>query len=408
MKTLRPTDLPFGVTAADGYRAAGVHCGIKTSAGAPDLALLVADRGCSAAGVFTVNRASAAPVHYCRGLVNHPPEDGFRAIVVNSGVANAATGARGEADTRETSRLVSDALGVLPEQVLVCSTGVIGRFLPMDCIARGIRDAAGQLEPGPGGDRAARAIMTTDTRPKQSAYRAEVGGTAITVGGMAKGAGMIEPNMATMLAFITTDLALPTEWMQEQLRWAVDQSFNCITIDHDTSTNDTVLLLSPRQKTGVERPSPEVAEGFRMLLLKVCTDLALAIMEDGEGVHSVVKIMVTGAASTEDARLAGRRIANSPLIKCSWNTGDPNWGRIVAAIGNSGADFNMEKLAVRYGDQAAFDAGAPVQADRKELAKACKHPRWTLHVDLGVGDAEGFIYGCDLSKEYVQINIGES
>lgn len=407
MSTLRPTEVPHGVTAAGGYRATGVHCGIKSSPEALDLALMVTDRGCNAAGVFTVNRACAAPVRYGRQRLQSPPGDGFRAIVVNSGVANAATGARGEADTAATAWMVADALGLVPEQVLVCSTGVIGRYLPMDCIARGIEEASKSLEAGPGGDRAANAIMTTDTRPKQTAYRVAVDGVTFTLGGMAKGAGMIEPNMATMLGFLTTDLPLPAEWMQTQLRWAVDQSFNCITIDHDTSTNDTVLLLAP-PSDGDRIPADSVAEAFQMLLLRVCTDLALAIMEDGEGVHSVVKVMVTGAESPADARLAARRIANSPLIKCSWNTGDPNWGRIIAAVGNSGAAFDIDKLVVRYGDQIAFERGCAGSATRADLVKAGRQPRWTLHVDLGVGDAEGYIYGCDLSKEYVQINIGES
>ena len=397
--------LDGGVTAAEGFAAAAVHCGIKPDPDRLDLALLWSARPCVAAGVFTRNRAAAAPVKYDQSRLQAPPRDGFRAIVVNSGIANAATGARGLRDAEQMAKAAATALGIAPGQVLVCSTGVIGRPLPLDRIEGGIAAASRALA-RENGALAARAIMTTDTRPKESAYRLTAAAGSFVVGGMAKGAGMIEPNMATMLAFLTTDLPVPAPLLAAWLRWAADQSFNRITIDHDTSTNDTVLMLAP-QGDGA-RPGRAMAAAAREAILAVCRDLARKIVEDGEGVTRVVTVRVTGGRTQRQALAAARQIANSPLIKCSWHGADPNWGRIVAAVGNSGAEFRLDRLAVHYGDVTAVRDGVDAGAARAGLRAACARPAWTLTVDLGAGTARGEIVGCDLSSEYVKVNTGES
>ena len=323
-----------------GFTFAGVAAGIKKT-GASDLALIVSDRPCSAAATFTRNAFPAAPVLYDRALVAENAA-GLRAVAINAGCANACTGEAGLADAEAMAALAEAALGLPARSAAVMSTGVIGPRLPMDKIAAGIQQAAGELSPG-GWDAAAHAIMTTDTRPK-TAFR-EIGGVRIF--GMCKGAGMIHPNMATMLAMIVTDAAIEPALLAEMLRQAVDVSFNCISIDGDMSTNDTVLLLANgasgwKLEAGSSKPSASTS-AFASALTSLCTDLAQQIVRDGEGATKFITIRVEGAASDADARTAAKAVANSPLVKTAFYGGDANWGRILAAVGYSGAMVGPEQ-----------------------------------------------------------------
>lgn len=398
-----------------GFTFAGIAAGIKKTS-ARDLALIVSDRPCSGAATFTRNAFPAAPVLYDRALVAENAA-GLRAVAINAGCANACTGEAGLADAEAMARLAEAALGLPTRSAAVMSTGVIGPRLPMDKIAAGIQQAAGDLSPD-GWDAAAHAIMTTDTRPK-TAFR-EAGGARIF--GMCKGAGMIHPNMATMLAVIVTDAAIGPALLAELLREAVDVSFNCITIDGDMSTNDTVLLLANgaadlKLEAGSREPSTLTStltptSAFASALTSLCTDLAQQIVRDGEGATKFITVQVEGAASDADARTAAKAVANSPLVKTAFYGGDANWGRILAAVGYSGATVEPTKadlwIAAGKGEVTAplqlVSAGQPLSYSEEAASAIFAGPEMAVTVKLGLGDGQATVWTCDLSHDYVSIN----
>ena len=393
------TTIAGGVATARGFRAAGIPAGIKASGNA-DLMLLVADAPARVAAVFTTNKVIAAPVIVSR---EHLSRSGgtARAIVVNSGCANACTGDQGLLDAREMTATVAALIGCPVEQVLVSSTGVIGVNLPMDKIRAGLPAAFGALgaDQGPA---AARAIMTTDVSPKESAARISIGGREAVIGGMCKGAGMIEPMMATMLGFVTTDAVVPPALLDRALREAVDQSFNAITVDGDSSTNDCVLLLaSGASGVAVDESSYRT---FVAGLTAVCRELALAIVRGGEGATKLVTVNVTGAASSDEARKAAKVIANSLLVKTAIHGGDPNWGRLICAAGRAGVAFDASRAAVTMGSIVLFKDGQPHDELASKAAEYLKGSDLTIGVDLGSGAASATVWTCDLSAEYVRIN----
>ncbi len=395
---IEPLALVSGnATSPRGFRAAGVHCGIKRER--PDLALLVSDVPASAAGVFTTNRVQAAPVRYTRRAV---AAGRAQAIVVNSGNANACTGEPGLADATEMAQLSAGALGLDPELVLVASTGVIGVPLPMDAIRRGIPLAAAALEPD--GTAAAEAIRTTDKFPKTAACRMEIDGVTVTIGGMAKGAGMIHPNMATTLCFLTTDAALPPAVLRAALQRAVAGSFNSITVDGDTSTNDTVLLLANGQAGGTPITNGEAFTRFTAGLTLVASELAKMVVRDGEGATKLVEIRVDGALSDAEAHQAAMTVANSLLVKTALHGGEPNWGRILAALGRSGVEMSEETTDVSFGDLAIVRGGLGVPGVWDAAAAALEEKEVRIGIRLGVGSGSARAWTSDLSEEYVRIN----
>lgn len=398
-----------------GFTFSGVAAGIKKT-GAADLALLASDRPCAAAAVFTRNAFPAAPVLYDRGLVAENPA-GLRAVAINAGCANACTGDAGLADAAEMAALTERALGLPPRSAAVMSTGVIGPRLPMAKIAAGVQAAAAALSPA-GWDAASRAIMTTDTRPKV-AFR-EVDGARLF--GMCKGAGMIHPNMATMLAVIVTDAAVEPAALQAMLGLAVDVSFNAISIDGDTSTNDTVLILANgASDLKLEAGSSERStSAFTSALTSLCTDLAQQIVRDGEGATKFITVRVAGAASDADAKRAAKAVANSPLVKTAFYGGDANWGRILAAVGYSGAAVEPGKADLwiaagawghgdaetrgRAGALQLVRAGQPLLYSEEAASAIFAGPEIGVTVALGLGAGQATVWTCDLSHEYVSIN----
>ncbi len=386
-----------------GFRFAGIACGIKAT-GASDLALIVSDRPASAAGLFTTNLVQAAPVVVSR---KRAASGLARAIVVNSGNANAATGARGAADALATTRCLAGALGVRESQVLVCSTGVIGRPLPMERLLGGIPRAIGALSER-GLEAASEAIMTTDTRPKRASRRVTLpDGRRVTLAGFAKGAGMIDPRMATLLAFVVTDAPIPPAVLRGLLRQANEQSFHRITIDGDRSTNDTVLALANGAAGGKplepgKRGWTEVADGFSAVM----RELALGVVADAEGWTRTLQIEVTGARHERDALAAARAIAGSLLVKTAVHGADPNWGRILAAAGYSGARFDPARAVVSIGPVKLYDRGRPAGPGSLSRASELMRTRELvpLRVDLAAGRARTTVWTCDLSAEYVSIN----
>jgi glutamate N-acetyltransferase/amino-acid N-acetyltransferase len=389
-----------GVTAARGYRAGAAAAGIRYR-GRPDVMLLVSDVPAAAAGVFTSNRFAAAPVRLSR---EHLQGGRARAVVAVAGVANACTGARGMADARRMAELVAASVGCPPTEVLVCSTGVIGEPLPMDRVADGIARAAGDLRPD-GGPDAAEAIRTTDTRRKESAVRVRIGGREVTVGGMAKGAGMIHPDMATMLAFLTTDARVAPEALRDALRYAVDRSFNCVSIDGDTSTNDTTLLLANGLAGNDEvTPGTGAYRAFAEALEVVCADLAKAIAADGEGAQRLIEVTVVGAVSDEDARRAARAVAASNLVKAAVHGADPNWGRVLSAVGASGARFDEEDVELFLGPLRLVSGGVGEPFDEEVARRLLRQDVVRMEIRLGRGWGRATAWGCDLSEEYVRIN----
>ena len=390
-----------GITTPRAFRAAGVSAGIKAQQGALDLALIVSERPATAAAVFTINRAQAAPVVVSR---DHLVRSGgiARAIVVNSGCANACTATEGlqtaEAMAAETARL----LDCPAEQVLVASTGVIGVALDIEKIRRGLPNAMTALGRDQGAQ-AAQAIMTTDPFPKEAAARLAIDGREISVGGMAKGSGMIEPMMATMLAFLTTDAAVPKPLLDRALRDAVHDTFNAITVDGECSTNDTVMLLANGASGAtIDESSYDV---FAHAVRSVCLRLALGIVRGGEGATKLMTINVTGAAAPDEARRAAKAMANSPLVKTAVHGGDPNWGRLVAVAGRAGVAFDLSRATVRIGTTTLFENGRPHDEAAPEAAAYLKqHSDILICVDLGAGNAAATVWTCDLSAEYVRIN----
>ena len=390
-----------GVTAAAGFRACGVAAGIKYQH-RRDVAMVVADRPAAVAAVYTTNKAAAAPVQLDRERTRSGKA---QAVVVNSGCANACTGDTGLANARETARLAAEALGIDEQLVLVCSTGVIGVNLPMDRMAEGVRLAAGALS-ATGGDDAAHAIMTTDTVDKQIAVELEIDGQPVKIGGMCKGAGMIEPNMATMLGFITTDAAVDPLALDEALHAVTDKSFNRVIIDGDMSTNDTVILMAngaAGNKTLTMR-HPQWQD-FVDALTMVCVELAKKLVMDGEGATKFVTVRVKGALTVADAQKAARAIAKSPLAKTSWFGLDPNWGRVIAAVGYSGAAVDDRWAQIYYGDVCAYDKGRVAdKAMLKPMQDVMRKRAFDITVNLNLGNGEDTVYTCDFSYDYVKIN----
>jgi glutamate N-acetyltransferase / amino-acid N-acetyltransferase len=398
MKTPTSTS---GVTAPQGFQAAGIHCGIKKP-GMLDLALVVSTVTGPIAGVFTKNKVAAAPVILDR---LHLSRHRGRAVIVNSGNANACTGSRGLANAMTMASLVAKRLAVPVHEVFVGSTGVIGRVLPIDRVKAGIPGLISALSVR-GGDIAAQAILTTDLRPKTTAVRARIGGRLVTIGGMAKGSGMIHPNMATMLAYLTTDAAISPSALQRALKSAVDQSFNCITVDGDTSTNDTVLCLSNGlAQNSTIQPGAADYRRFEHLLREACQTLALAICRDGEGVTKVVKIEVAGAKTTAAAKQVAATVATSNLVKTALFGEDANWGRVMGAIGRAGVPIKQETVSVHFGKIAMVKRGmgTGLAAERK-LAQVFKQKEFTISVNLGQGQACAHMWTTDLSYDYVRIN----
>jgi glutamate N-acetyltransferase/amino-acid N-acetyltransferase len=397
---VRSDRIEGGVTAPRGFSASGLHCGIKAN-GRPDLALVVSDLPCSAAGLFTLNLAKAAPVLVSQAHLERSGGQA-RAIITNSGCANACTGPQGLADAEEMAALTAARIGVPVEQVLVASTGVIGVNLRMDAIRGGVPKAVAQLS-ADGGSAASVAIMTTDPFPKEAAVQVTTDVGTFLVGGMAKGSGMIEPRMATMLGYLTTDASVDPAMLYRALSEASRYTFNAITVDGEPSTNDCVLALA-NGASGVvidEALYPALVDGFR----SVAHDLALAIVRGGEGATKIVAITASGAASDADAWMAARAIANSPLVKTAIHGADPNWGRLVAAAGRSGAAFVLERARVRIGDLILFEDGRPF--DDRASAAAQYLAGTDLEIDVNLGTAgrhRATVWTCDLSAEYVRIN----
>lgn len=387
---------PIGVTAPRGFRAAGVACGVKPT-DALDLALVVSDSDCACAGVFTTNRVQAAPVLHDKAALAKN-RDTIRAVVANSGCANACTGDAGLDDARAMAEATAHTLGIRVNQVLVLSTGVIGKRLDVAKVRAGITKAANSLSVD-GGANAAYAIMTTDTRPKVYAMR----NTQYAIGGMAKGAGMIHPNMATMLSVITTDAKISPDLLDQALRAAVNQSFNRISIDGDMSTNDTLLVLANGASGYEIRNTQHVAE-FTDALTIVATDLAKQIVRDGEGATKFVEIVVSGARDDADAARVAKAIANSPLVKTALYGGDANWGRVVAAAGYSGVAVEAVKMKLWFGDVNVFANGTPTNYDEADSTRAIAGKDVFIRLDLGMGRASATVWTCDLSHEYVTIN----
>jgi glutamate N-acetyltransferase/amino-acid N-acetyltransferase len=384
------------VTAPRGFRAAGIAAGIKRR-GKMDMALIVSDKPATAVATFTTNQVKAAPVKL---NMRHIKSGRACAIVVNSGNANACTGKIGMIHAEAMAAAVARRIGCRESGVLVCSTGRIGVLMPIVKIEAGIKQLLGSLSPT-GGHSAAEAIMTTDTFPKEIAVRVTTGGKTIHIGGIAKGAGMIQPNMATMLSFITTDAALSRAEAQTALKTAVNQSFNRITVDGDTSTNDTVILLANGMAGRVPLPKFQEALNF------VCLELAKMIVRDGEGVSKFVTINVHGAASDRDAEIAARSVANSVLVKTSWCGGDPNWGRILDALGYSRAKVREELVDIAYNGVKAVRGGLATKMPVAEIRKIVAQPTFTIDIHLHLGRGHCTMHTCDLTEKYVELNKGE-
>lgn len=393
--TLR--EIEGGICAVPGVRATGVHCGIKEEK--PDLAVVVSDRQATVAGVFTTNRVKAAHVLLDQ---RHLKGGRFRALVVNSGNANACTGRQGLKDAEAMAAIVAELVGCRPQEVYVASTGVIGRFLPMDKIMAGIRASVEGLSPQ-GGHRAALAMMTTDTFPKEAAVAFTWQGEEIHVGGMAKGAGMISPHMATMLAFLATDLVVPRLALQRALKRSVARSFNRITVDGDMSTNDTVLLFA-NGASGVKLDE-RVLPLFQEALDHVTLTLAKMIVRDGEGATKLIEIRVKGAESVKDAERAARAVANSPLVKTAFFGEDCNWGRIMAALGASGAHLQADQVDIAFDGKKVVKGGRGLGGERESAAQeSMKRREFSITIDLHQGKGEAVIWTTDLTHEYITIN----
>ena len=393
-------EVPGGVTAPRNFQASGVSCGLKESGG-KDLALIYSETPATTAALFTTNRVVAAPVELSKENV----EEGLvRAILINSGNANACTGEQGLRDAREMAEIAAHQLGISPKEILIASTGPIGRLLPMDRVRKGIELAVRSLTPT-GGSEAAEAILTTDTCPKEVAVQFQIGERTVTLGGMAKGSGMIAPHLATLLVFITSDIKIEKGCLKTCLQRAVDKSFNMITVDGDTSTNDMVAVLANGAAGNDEVVSGTPGEVFFQETLDyVCIQLAKMIVKDGEGATKFLEIRIRGAASQEDARKAAMAVANSNLVKTAFFGEDPNWGRIICALGYSGAEVHPSKMDLYFGDEQIVKAGSPLEYDREKLGQILRLPEIVICANLHAGECEAVVWTCDLSYDYVRIN----
>jgi glutamate N-acetyltransferase / amino-acid N-acetyltransferase len=405
-----PTDLPFkqipgGVTAPQGFRAGAISCGIKNATATRlDLALIISDLPTVTEACFTTNKVKAACVRVSQ---QHVKVSDVRAIIANSGNANACTGPQGIADAKAMTKITAEKLGVRMRQVLVCSTGIIGMPMPIDRITSRVGDLVDALHVK-GSDKAAQAIMTSDTKPKSYAVEVECQGSTFRIGGIAKGAGMICPNMATMLAFVTTDAKVQPSELKKATQYAVEQSFNRITIDGDTSTNDTVIVMSNgASDVPLIKSKSTCTEVFRAALRHVMVQLAKMIVGDGERVTKFVEIRVQGARTYQDAKHVAEAVAKSTLMKCSWHGGDPNWGRVIHAVGYANARVREELVDIYFGGLCAAKGGLSTNTPVKELEKITNKPSFTVTIDLNLGDADYNVFTTDLSEEYVDFNSSE-
>lgn len=394
-------ELLDGVNLPRDFAAAGISAGIKRS-GKKDLMLVVSNRPAACAGVFTTNQVSAAPVKLCRAVVKRGRA---RAIIVNSGNANACTGARGMKDAKEMASLTAARLSLKASDVLVCSTGAIGKPMPMTAIRAGIKKIA-SAPTATGGSDAALAIMTTDTRKKTATTTLSVDGKPVTISAFAKGAGMIEPNMATMLGFFLTDAAVEPRSLQHALKQAVDASFNRVSVDGDMSTNDTCLLLA-NGAAGNKPLTPKHKDwgAFTAALFVIALDLAKKIAGDAEGATKLITVRVEGARSDAEADAAARSVANSLLVKTCWNGDYPNWGRIMDALGYSPAKVDETKVDIFYDNLAAVRRGVATKTSITALSKVQQQKQFTITIHLHLGKGHGEVYTCDCSEEYVKINV---
>jgi len=389
------------ITSPQGFMAGVAQAGIK-KADRYDIAIIYTPDLCSAAGVFTSNKVKAAPVVLSK---EHLQSGRGQAVVVNSGCANACTGNKGYEDAQAMARLAAEALGCETENVFVASTGVIGTYLPMDKVSSGIIEAARNMS-AENGRLAARAIMTTDTVPKEIAVQTEINGILATIGAMAKGSGMIHPNMATMLGFITTDVAIEPELLQKTLKEVTEGTFNMVTVDGDTSTNDSLFILA-NGRAGNKLLSAATDPGYKEFveaLTYVCTDLAKKIAKDGEGATKFLTVRVEGAKSLEDARKAARTIAASSLVKAAVYGKDANWGRLICALGYSGIDFDPMKVDMYLGPIQMMEKGSSLVFSEEEAKKYFEEDDITAVIRLNEGIYEAEAWGCDLTHEYVSIN----
>ncbi|MGH7262668.1 MAG: bifunctional glutamate N-acetyltransferase/amino-acid acetyltransferase ArgJ [Candidatus Rokuibacteriota bacterium] len=393
--------LEGGITAVPGILASGIPCGIKSS-GRKDLALIYSSTSARAAAVFTTNQVKGAPVLVS---MEHIKGGTIQAIVASSGCSNVCTGEQGLRDAREMTAIVGDLLRIPPRHVLVASTGVIGRPLPMDRIRAGLPKLVKSLSPQ-GGRSAAEGILTTDTRPKEAALRLEVAGRPVTIGGIAKGVGMIEPHMATMFCFLATDAVVSQDALAVALRGSVGRSFNRISVDGDRSTSDTAAILANglAEHRILEKGSRGLRQ-FRQGLDAITEKLAMLLLKDGEGATRLVKVVVRGAKSRRDAMVAARSVANSPLVKTAINGQDPNWGRIMMAVGKSPALVRADRVGIWFDDEPVVVGGQLRQGAKLDrVREIMARPEFTIQIDLGLGRGEAQVWTCDLSEEYVRVN----
>ena len=388
------------VTIPAGFLAGATYAGLKTYAEDKlDLGIILSESPCTTAGVFTTNAIRSPSVTVTQEHVNVGPT---RALIVNAGIANTCVGDQGYTDAKEMTTLTARRLGLQPEEVLVCSTGVIGVELPMSLIRTGVEQIDLSTD---GGHSVARAMMTTDTHPKEVAVRFELDGRQVDMGGVVKGSGMIHPNMATMLSFVTTDAAVDRDFLQATLKEVADASFNMMTVDGDSSTNDTVLVMA----NGLAGNSPVTAESadadtFKEALLQVCVHLAKELARDGEGASRMITVEVAGAQNVADARMAARTIAGSSLVKSAVYGADPNWGRILMALGRSGAAVEERKVDLFVNGVCIMQGGLPIPFHRDAVVALMRGPEVTFRIHLGLGDGDATAWGCDLTEEYVIIN----
>ena len=390
------------ITAAKGFLTAGLSCKIKAS-GKHDLGLIVCPAGARAAAVFTTNKIVAAPVMISR---KHIMSKEVYGVVVNSGNANACTGTKGLNNAVTMCRLLAKQIDAGPHQVLVASTGIIGEQLPMTKVRAGIKIAAKELSASPeAGLNFTKAIMTTDTKPKHSVRRVKIGNKEITLAGTIKGAGMIGPNMATTLCFLTTDAVIGKGALSRALKEAIDGSINKLTVDGHQSTNDTAMILA--SGAAGNRIITTLGYGYSKFagaVSEVCEDLVTQMALDAEGATRMFKVVVTGAAKKLDARKVARAVADYDLVKCAVHGADPNWGRIICAVGNCDVKLDIKKLSCKIGNTVVFRNGQPAKFNAKAVSRIIAKKQHTITIDLGVGKADDYCYGCDLSKEYVTIN----
>ncbi len=393
-------EIPGGVTAPVGFLAGGSHCGIKKE-GNLDLAIIFSERPTTSAGMFTRNLVKAAPVLYSQKIMSG---SFARAVVINSGNANAVTGEQGGYDAETMARATAESLGLAPEQVAVASTGTIGRPLPMEKVVQGIKGLAPSLSRN-GGDDAARAIMTTDTYPKTVAVKASLSNGEIVIGGMAKGVGMICPDLATLLVFITTDARIEAAFLSRALKSAVEDSFNSMTVDGDMSTNDTVIAMANGASDTplIDKLSDDYC-AFHSALHHVCAKLAELLIKDGEGATKLIRVNVVGATLKTDAQQIAKTIANSLLVKTAIFGNDANWGRIIAAVGRAGVKMNPDIVDIRLDDLMFLQAGRPLNFDEARAKELLSKKEMTFTVNLHLGGESATVLTCDLSYDYVKIN----